>query len=238
MTDTDGKVVGIVGIGHNITKRKQTEEQIRKSLREKEVLLREIHHRVKNNMQVISSLLNLQSRYIKDKQMLEMLKDNQNRIKAMSLIHEKLYQSRDLTSIDFKKYIKTLTGDLFRSYRVRSGRINLKIDVEDVLLGVEPAIPCGLIINELITNALKHAFPEGREGEIKVMIRSIGKDKTELAVSDDGIGMPKDLDLTSPTTLGLQLITMLAEDQLHGKIKLDRSQGTKIQIRFRVIGNE
>ncbi len=215
--------------------RKRVEEEIKKSLKEKEVLLREIHHRVKNNMQIISSLLTLQSQYLKDKKDADIFIDSQNRIESMSLVHEKLYQSRDLAKIDFKEYVEDMTSGLFQSYGVDAGNISLNIDVENIELAIDHAIPCGLIINELVTNSLKYAFPEGRKGEIKISLRSSGENVIELVVGDNGIGIPKDLDFRKTESLGLHLVTILAESQLHGEIKLDRSNGTEFQIKFRGI---
>jgi two-component sensor histidine kinase len=146
----------------------QYAEKIERSLREKEVLLKEIHHRVKNNLQVISSLLHLQSRHIKDKEALELFDDSRNRIYSMSLIHESLYSSRDLARIDFAGYVRTLTRDLFRSYRVSPNDIKLNMEIKDVFLNVNTGIPCGLIINKLVTNCLKHGFPDGMRGEIQI----------------------------------------------------------------------
>jgi len=203
------------------------------SLKEKEVLLREIHHRVKNNMQVISSLLKLQSRNVKDKQQIEMLKESQNRIKAMALIHEKLYRSKDLANIDFNDYIKNLINDLFLSYKVSTGKVALKMNIETVSFGIDTAIPCGLIVNELVSNSLKYAFPEGKDGEIKISLRTLEEGDIELIVSDDGIGVPKDLDFRNTESLGLRLITNLTEKQLQGKVELNRNKGTEFQIKFK-----
>ena len=228
----DGTVLSIDGITEDITQRKKVEEQIRTSLKEKEVLLREIHHRVKNNMQIISSLLNLQSKYTEDNQLLEAFKDSQDRIKSMSLIHEKLYQSKDLASIDFDGYIKSLANSLFRSYRTDIGNISLIIDVEDVALGIDTAIPCGLIINELVSNCLKHAFPDGK-GEVKITLHAVN-DKMELAVMDNGVGISDDIDFGTTKTLGLNLVSILAEDQLNGTIELDRTRGTAIRVTFHI----
>lgn len=150
----------------DITERKQTESQLKASLKEKEVLLKEIHHRVKNNLQIISSLLNLQSEYIQDKQDLDIFKVSQNRIESMALIHEKLYQSKDLARIDFGEYIRDLVCTLFCSYEVNSSAIDMKINIDQIFLGIDVAIPCGLMINEVVLNYLKHAFPKGRTGEI------------------------------------------------------------------------
>ena len=223
---------------HNITDQKLAEERIIRSLKEKEVLIKEIHHRVKNNMQVVSSLISLQARFIKDEQILRILKDNQNRLKTMALIHEKLYQSKDLSKINFGEYLKSLTTALFRTYRAETRKIYLKMEVSDIFFEVEQAIPCGLIINELVSNALKHAFPGQRTGEIRVSCRSTENGRIELTVRDNGIGISEAMDFEVPESLGLQLVKMLAEDQLLGKVELDRSQGTKFQIRFGVQGNE
>lgn len=214
----DGKVVSIQVITRDITERKQAEEHIKASLREKEVLLQEVHHRVKNNMQIISSLLNLQSRHIEDDQLLEMFRDSQNRIKSMALVHEKLYQSEDLASIDFKEYIKSLVNSLFQSCRVDAGGIALKIDVEDVSLGSAYGVPCGLIINKLVSNCVKHAFPENRRGKITIKLHQCKENEIELIVD----------------SLGLRLVTILAEDQLKGKIRVDRKKGTEVSITFKV----
>jgi ammonium transporter len=206
------------------------------SLKEKEVLLREIHHRVKNNMQVISSLLRLQSSNVKDEHQIEMLKESQNRIKAMALIHEKLYRSKDLANINFNDYIKNLVNDLFLSYKVSTGRVSLKMNIEAVSFGIDTAIPCGLIVNELVSNSLKYAFPKGKDGEIKISLHRIADLKSnmfELTVSDNGAGIPEDLDIRKTESLGLRLITNLAESQLQGKVKLNRNKGTEFQIKFK-----
>ena len=216
----------------DISERKQAEEQLNASLKEKEALLSEIHHRVKNNLQVISSLLRLQERDIEDEKYSEMFQDSRNRIRSMALIHEKLYRSENFANIDFAEYIKSLTSDLFRAYK-GTGRIAFKMDIEeDVSLSIDTAIPCGLIINELVSNSLKHAFPEGREGEIGISIRSI-EDELELVVSDNGVGMPQNLDIRKTESLGLHLVSILAEGQLHGEINLDRSEGTLFTIKFK-----
>ncbi|MCX9012702.1 MAG: response regulator [Candidatus Methanoperedens sp.] len=216
-----------------ITERRRAEDQIRQSLKEKEVLLREIHHRVKNNMQIISSLLRLQSEYIREEKYLDMFKDCQNRIISMSLVHEKLYHSRDLAKIDFKYYITDMVNGLFRSYGFGKDRIKLELNVEDVPLNIDSAIPCGLIINELITNSLKHAFPGGRSGEIKIVLRKTDGNTLELLASDNGVGIPEDIDIKKTESLGLHLVTLLVNRQLEGEINLDRSKGTEFQIKFR-----
>jgi two-component sensor histidine kinase len=191
-------------------------------LREKEVLLREIHHRVKNNMQIIYSLLRLQSRETDEKKEVDMLLESQNRIRSMSLIHEKLYQSEDLAHIDFSEYIGDLTKELFRSYRFNTDKLVFKADIEDAIIGVDTAIPCGLIINELVSNSLKHAFPGGREGEIQIALRRVDglesgtqhekSEMFELTVRDNGIGMPEEMDFRNSESLGLRLVSTLSEN--------------------------
>ena len=217
----------------DITERKAAEEMLKASLQEKEILLKEVHHRVKNNLQVVSSLLSLQSECIKDKQTVEMFRESQNRIKSMALIHEKLYRSKDISKINFSEYIRSLSGNLVRSYETVSG-VRLNLNVEDIYLGIDSAIPCGLIINELVSNSLKHAFPAGSkssEGEIKIEFLRDDNNKFKLTVSDNGIGFPRDVDFQQTESLGLQLVRILT-DQLSGSIELHRSSGTKFIITF------
>jgi len=220
-------------------RRRHAEEQINASLKEKEVLLKEIHHRVKNNLQVISSMLNLQSGHIKDGQTLQMFRESQSRVRSMALIHEKLYQSRDLAKIDFAGYIRDLANYLFRVYGANSYGIKLETNIDNVSLDIDTAIPCGLIVNELISNSLKYGFPadgvrskqSGSRGEIRVELRSDNNGKYVLVVSDNGMGISKDLDFQKTESLGLQLVNTLTE-QLEGTIELDRRGGTKFRIIF------
>jgi len=228
----DGKPYAIQGIARDITSRKQAEEQIQASLKEKEVLLKEIHHRVKNNMQVIASMLSLQSQHIKDKDSREMFQESQDRVRSMALVHESLYTSEDLAHIDIAKYIHSLTHQLITSYRTTASRVGMNIAVTDIFLTITTAIPCGLIINELVTNALKHAFPQEQDGTITVSMTPSTNDHLILTVSDTGIGFPKEIDFRNTTTLGMQLVTSLVE-QLDGTITLDRSEGTTFTITFR-----
>ncbi|MEA3421570.1 MAG: histidine kinase dimerization/phosphoacceptor domain -containing protein, partial [Acidobacteriota bacterium] len=194
-----------------ITERKRAEARLNESLKEKEVLLKEIHHRVKNNMQIISSLLSLQAGRIKNKKMQEMFKVSQDRIKSMALIHQKLYQSKDLARIDFSDYIRSLTNNLFSIYRVGMEAINIKLDLDEFYLDINTAIPLGLIVNELISNSLKYAFREERawgkggksQGEIRISLRSDNEGRTKLVVRDNGVGLPKDLDFRKTKSLGL-----------------------------------
>jgi PAS domain S-box-containing protein len=218
---------------NEISERKKAEEQINASLHEKVVLLREIHHRVKNNLQVISSLLNLQSGYIEDKKSLEIFRESQNRVRSMALIHEKLYQSKELNKIEFSEYINSLIKDLFNSYKV-NGRITLESSVEGIYFEIDTAILCGLIINELVSNSLKHAFPDGKKGKVFIMINKVeenGNCKYSLIIKDDGIGFPPNLDFRKTESLGLQLVTTLTE-QLGGVIQLNRNDYTEFKIDF------
>jgi two-component sensor histidine kinase len=222
----------------NALERKQVEQQLNASLKEKEVLLKEIHHRVKNNMQVISSLLNLQSSRIKSTEILEMFKESQDRIRSMSLIHERLYQSEDLAKIDFSHYIQNLSTYLFQSYRIDPEAVVLNTDVQDVSLDINKAIPCGLIINELVSNSLKYAFPQVKSADKKKMkkgkvdVRLSSEDgKVALLVKDNGIGLPEDLDIETADSFGLQLVTTLVS-QLNGRIDIKRKPGTTFKIKF------
>jgi two-component sensor histidine kinase len=214
-----------------IAERKRAEERIKASLQEKEVLLKEIHHRVKNNLQVISSLLYLGSKNIEGREALEMFQESQHRVRSMALVHERLYQSKDLTRVEFAEYIRGMANYLLRSYRVNSNIIQLKINVDNVSLGLDTAIPCGLMINELVSNSLKHAFTDGKEGEIRIELHSDSEGECTLMVSDDGVGLPKDLDFRETESLGLQLVNTLV-DQLEGTIELNRSDGTTFEITF------
>ncbi|HSF33124.1 MAG TPA: PAS domain S-box protein [Candidatus Tectomicrobia bacterium] len=227
----DDRIIGRVGVARDITDRQLAEEQIRTSLQEKEVLLKEIHHRVKNNLQIISSLLNLQSKYINDPQALQMFIDSQNRVKSMALIHEILFQSRDIAKIDFSEYIKNISSQLFRSYGAYSKKIGLEINVEGIMLDVDTAIPCGLIVTELVSNSLKYAFIDGRDGLIHIELFSDTHGNLILTVSDNGIGLPKHVDLQNLDSLGLKLVSALA-NQLAGIVELDSSDGTTFRITF------
>lgn len=231
-TNSEG-VANYIGTITDITERKHAEEQLKESLKEKEILLREIHHRVKNNMQVISSLLMLQEELSENEKVIEMLKDSQNRITSMALIHEKLYRSENLSKIELKEYIDDLVSGLFQSYGINEDKVALNINAENVLLEIDSAIPCGLIINELVSNSLKHAFPKDESGEINIFIRSKNEDMIELLIGDNGVGIPKDLDFRRTESLGLRIVNVLVENQLHGEITLNRDKGTEFKIKFR-----
>jgi PAS domain S-box-containing protein len=229
-----GQMRGVIEYVRDITQRKKAEDQLQASLREKEVLLREIHHRVKNNMQIISSLLSLQSRHIQDPGVLEVFKESQRRIRSMALIHERLYQSADLSRIEFSQYLDNLANRLLHSYQVDSDRVRLNLHSEQVFLNINTAIPCGLIVNELISNALKHAFPNGRRGEVAVELRRNESGEFLLRVSDDGVGFPKALDFRRTETLGMQIVVTLV-DQIDGTIEMGESGRTEFLIRFKEI---
>jgi PAS domain S-box-containing protein len=206
--------------------------KIESSLKEKEVLLKEIHHRVKNNLQIISSLLNLQSGYIKDKESIELFKESQNRVRSMALIHEKLYQSKDMSQIDFSGYVSELVSNLFSSYSLNSAFITLHQDIHNIMLEIDLAINLGLIINELVSNAFKHAFRKGCKGNLYISLKK-DKQKFELIIQDDGIGFSPNIDFRKTESLGLQLIITLV-DQIGGEIFLNSDKGTKFVINFTI----
>ena len=229
-----GQMKGVIEYVRDITERKKAEDRLQESLREKEVLLREIHHRVKNNMQVISSLLNLQSRRIKDSAVLDMFRESQRRIRSMALIHERLYQSSDLSRIEFSEYLRNLATHLFHSYQVDASRVQLRIEAEEVDLNINTAIPCGLIVNELVSNALKHGFPEGRKGRLQIDLHRVEGDGYTLGVTDDGVGFPRGLDFRRTETLGMQIVNTLAS-QIEASIELDQEMGTRFTIHFQEV---
>ncbi|MEG4502523.1 PAS domain S-box protein [Microcoleus sp. F6_B4] len=215
----------------DITDRKRDEDQIKASLAEKEVLFQEIHHRVKNNLQVISSLLKLQSRYIQDSRFSEMLKESQNRVRSMALVHEQLYQSKDLSNIDFAEYIQNLAHNLFQAYEIQAEGVILQTNLAPCYLNIDTAVPCGLIINELVTNALKYAFTGQIKGKINIDLNLENNILCVLTVSDSGIGFPQDLDYQKSQTLGLRLVGSLVK-QIRGKIELLETAGTTFKITF------
>jgi two-component sensor histidine kinase len=215
-----------------VRERREAEERLRALLDEKEILLREIHHRVNNNLQVVSSLFRLQSRHIGKKSPEDILSDSQNRILSMALIHEKLYKSKDLANIECKVYIESLLSQLFQSHGVAENRITLTKDVEQVFLPLDLAMPCGLIINEIVSNCLKHAFPNGNKGSIEFSLARTDQ-WIELVIKDSGAGLPENVVFGNSETLGLRLIEALVK-QLQGEISVRRADGTTFHVRFPV----
>jgi PAS domain S-box-containing protein len=236
LINSEGNLRGFTKIVKDVTKTRETEktfalERMESSLREKEVLLKEIHHRVKNNLQIISSLLNLQSSYLKDKNSVEIFKECQNRVRSMAIIHEKLYQSRDMSKINLSDYIKELVDNLFNSYSMDEDLITMHLDISDVMLEIDLAINLGLIINELVSNVFKHALPEGMKGNLYITLKN-KNNKYSLIVEDDGKGFPPNIDIRKTESLGIQLIITLV-DQIGGTVSLLRGKGSKLLIKFR-----
>ncbi|MBI4785365.1 MAG: PAS domain S-box protein [Oscillatoriophycideae cyanobacterium NC_groundwater_1537_Pr4_S-0.65um_50_18] len=236
--DQQGRPLRMIGTHRDASDRKQTEEHIAASLREKEVLLKEIHHRVKNNLGIVSSLLQMQIRRTHDPQATVILQDSQNRIASIALVHEKLYRSKDLAQIDCTQYIQDLTIYLFDSYNTSANQIKLIVEVENGHLDIETVIPCGLIINELVSNALKHAFPGNRKGEIRVRFsqssetsEAPGQERSTLVIQDNGIGLPQNFDIQTTKTLGLTLVQGLAK-QIGATIEIKSQQGTEFTLTF------
>ena len=220
-----------MGTIHDISERKQSQERLLSSLREKEVLLREIHHRVKNNLAVISSIFYLQSTYAKDEQTIKMIQESQDRVRSMALVHESLYRSGDLGAVNFGEYLLSLTDHLMRTYRLPSAKVSLRTDIENVTLSIDTAIPCGLILNELISNCLKHAFPQGA-GEISLSLHPAPGGKCVLRVRDSGVGIPEDLDVREAGSLGMRLVRSLTA-QINGTFEFRRDNpGSEAKLTF------
>jgi len=227
--DKEDRIVGIIGFAVDITDRRESEDKLRSSLLEKEMLLKEIHHRVKNNLQIISSLLRLQAHSLRDEKLEGIFQECQDRIASMAHVHQLLYKSQNFAAIDFGEYLRETAAQLFRSYRTGTAAIGLVIEADDdLLLPIETAIPCGLILNELITNALKYAFPGGRNGQITIKMHRTAREIT-LLFEDNGIGFPPEVDLSGAETLGLNLIHMLVK-QIDGAIELSTDNGTRYLI--------
>lgn len=209
----------------------ESRNQLQKALEEKEMLLKEIHHRVKNNLMIISNLLELQSYYIKDKAEIDVFVDSRTRADSMALIHERLYKSTDLKKIDIREYISDLVSDLFDIYAMGSDKVKINIDVDEIMLDINTAMPLGLIINELLNNSLKHAFPDNISGTITIIFNK-SDDQFKLIIKDDGIGFPQDLDYEKAESLGLELINSLTR-QIDGKLELNSTNGTEFKISFK-----
>jgi PAS domain S-box-containing protein len=231
LSDLD-ELIGHTGTIEDITKQKQDEEQIKASLKEKEALLKEIHHRVKNNLQIISSLIYLQAQRIDDPHVRQIFEDSQSRISSMALVHDSLYRSDNLTMINLSEYIQTLATSLFYTYRIQSELVQLRLDIDpEVLVSLETAIPCGLILNELMTNALKHGFADGRQGEIAVLLEIASQTKIRLVVENDGSNLPNAFELQTIRSMGLRLVHALV-NQLQGTLDLDRTTKTRFEVTF------
>ncbi len=213
-------------------KRREAEEYLKKSLAEKEILLREVHHRVKNNMQIISSILRMQSRNIDDPKLKDVLQESQNRIHSMALIHENLYNNKSLANINFSSYIKSLTNNIARSYTSHQANVIFDYQIDDAYLPMDIAIPCGLIINELISNSFKYAFKDKSDGIISIHFTNQKDDEYKLVVSDNGIGISDTFDITKTKSLGMKILHKLVQ-QIEGTLKSDFSNGTKFTIIFK-----
>jgi len=232
LRNAEGKVKQTISAASDITKLKEVETKLQTSLVEKEILLREVHHRVKNNLSVVDSLLSMQARYINDVEALRAISDSQRRIHTMSLIHEQLYQSHDVDKVDFCEYLQRLVGNLYSSTSFNANRVELKLDIKPTLLNIDTAISMGLIVNELLTNAFKYAFPNNMAGLIEVILyESTDPRNLHLVIRDNGIGIPKDVDFNGTTSLGLRLVRILAQ-QLRANLDLACSVGTSFHFTF------
>ncbi len=230
------EIISFVCVGRDNTFHKKSEAKIKAALEEKEILLKEIHHRVKNNLQIISSMLYFQTQQIQDESTLQIFLEGQNRIKTLALIHEKLYQSDDLININIQEYIKSLADSLLRSYGVAIDRIQLTTDIKEVNLSVETCITLGLIVNELLSNSLKYAFPDKQKGNIYISLEPLEGNEFRVTVRDNGIGLPEDFRSEDSNTLGLQLVKSLV-NQLRGKLDFENSGGTVFSIEFKDSGD-
>jgi PAS domain S-box-containing protein len=235
MRNSMGHRCGFRGIFRDITDRKRAEDKLRASLQEKEILLREIHHRVKNNLAVVNSLLRLQSRHAKDSFHREMFREAQDRIGAMAMAHEKLYQSENLACVRIRDYVGSLVDHLSASTGRVGNKIELTKDIEDLSFGLETAGPLGFILTELVSNCMKHAFPQARKGKINISLHRFNGDAFELVVGDDGIGFPVDVTFEDPRSLGLNLVRIFSR-QLLGKLDITNNRGTEIKLTFRTLG--
>ncbi|GMW00418.1 MAG: hypothetical protein AMXMBFR84_15550 [Candidatus Hydrogenedentota bacterium] len=223
---TGGLVLGVI---RDATERKRVEAQ---ALQAREMYLKEVHHRVKNNLQVISSLLFLQSTYLTDPDVAELLQESQNRVKSIALIHEKFYRSPEFTRIDFSEYVRDLVADLLRTYAIQQGKLSVELTIVDASLDIDTAIPCGLVINELVANVIKHAFPEGTSGRMWISLERKGDQQYELTVRDNGRGLPPELNWRDSNSLGLKLVADLTQ-QLEGTMDVVVQEGTTFRIGFR-----
>ena len=214
----------------DITELKRAEEQLKKSLKEKEVMIKEIYHRVKNNLAVVSGLLNIQAANIKDKKAKAAFQATRDRIFSLSAVHSQLYHSENYSYVDYKEYIKKLVSNIYYSFQM-SGHVKLHLDLADITLPIDKAIPCGLLVNEIVTNALKHAFPEKRKGNLRITTHSLEDKNIEIIVKDDGIGIPESFNIEKTETLGLKLIDLMTK-QIEGTLEIESKKGTEFKIRL------
>jgi two-component sensor histidine kinase len=224
------KVVEYSVIAHDITHKKEFDRRIQEALKEKELLLKEIHHRVKNNLQMVSSLLNLQKNSTEDPHIITLLEENKARIMSLSIIHDHLYRSQNFLTIDFSGYLHSLVTNLIATFSSFYGKLDLKTDMDRVDLSIDQAIPCGLIVNELLTNSVKYAFEQREEGEIQLKVKELNN-RVQIIISDNGVGLPEEIDIQRAETLGLQLVFMLT-NQLGGEFQVERKNGTSFMVTF------
>lgn len=232
-----GEGIMVLSVILDLSERKQAEKRIHDALTQKDLLLREVHHRVKNNLQVIHSLLDLQVLKLADPDVIGVLRDSQNRIRSMSLIHQTLYQSSNFARVDFQRFLDELVPSLIESYRSVVGLVNIDIDAHQVKLPINEAIPCGLVINELVSNALKHGFARAHDGRISVSVLATADQMVEISVSNDGHPVPPELDFNQSATLGFQLVQLLTR-QLGGKLDIQRAGPTRFSLRFPLEGEK
>ncbi|MCB1177940.1 MAG: sensor histidine kinase, partial [Leptospiraceae bacterium] len=220
----------LFGVTQDITKYKEAEKVIKESLDEKELLIKELYHRTKNNMQVISSMLAMKSLLVDNPAVKELIRDMSSRISAMALVHEKLYKAKDLSKMEIQSYINDLVSSIKKSFQPIIKDIEFQLNIQETYLSIDTAIPCGLIINELLTNCIKHAFPNNQKGRISIELEKNSENQIHLIVKDDGIGIPESIDLDNSTSFGLQAVVGLVEHQMGGKLDLIRENGTTFQI--------
>jgi PAS domain S-box-containing protein len=231
--DNTGTPIRMIGTNADITEQKRAEEKIKASLREKDILISEIHHRVKNNLQVISGLLDLQARASKNPVVIEGFRESRNRVHAMAMVHEKLYNVGDFSRIELAGYVRSLSQELFQSHNIHTGKIELTTQADgEVHVDISKAIHCGLIMNELISNTLKHAFPGEGLGKLQISIHETKTKEIEIVVRDNGLGLPDDVDINEPRSVGLHLVNGLVKNQLDGQIEVKRDHGTEFRITF------
>lgn len=233
----DHKVIGVAVYAVDVTKNKQYEASLLNAIKEKDVLMKEIHHRVKNNLQIVSGLIGLQLDYVKDKKYKDMFSETGDRIKSIALVHDRLYHSKELADVDLKQYILSLSNDLYYALGIGKNNIALHLNMENILISVDIAIPLGLIINELFTNALKYAFPNKKTGEINISISTKDSGEVRLELFDNGVGFPKEIDFKNSKSLGLKLVNILVK-QINGTIELDKTSGSRFIIKFNNLNNK